>query len=183
MPNWCDNSIYIESDEETIAEIKLAIKESRLLQYMHPMPAELEGTTAPNEGVNWYGWRVENWGTKWEVEATGDSSFEDNDKTMIQIWFDSAWAPPVGAYEHFYDRMIEQDKPIEIRANYIEWGMMFCGEWTNGEDQYYTIPDTVELAREEIPEKVLELFGIIQVLEEMEENAAEQEERDNADDV
>ena len=26
MPNWCDNSIYIESDEETIAEIKLAIK-------------------------------------------------------------------------------------------------------------------------------------------------------------
>jgi hypothetical protein len=56
MPNWCDNSIYIESDEETIAEIKLAIKESRLLQYMHPMPAELEGTTAPNEGVNWYSW-------------------------------------------------------------------------------------------------------------------------------
>ena len=40
MPNWCDNSIYIESDEETIAEIKLAIKESRLLQYMHPMPEQ-----------------------------------------------------------------------------------------------------------------------------------------------
>ena len=176
MPNWCDNSIYIESDEETIAEIKLAIKESRLLQYMHPMPEQFI-----EDG--WYGWRVDNWGTKWEVEATGDSSFEDNDKTMIQIWFDSAWSPPVGAYEHFYDRMLDQDKPIEIRANYIEWGMMFCGEWTNGEDQYYTIPDTVELAREEIPEEVLELFGIIQVLEEMEENAAEQEERDNADDV
>jgi len=39
----------------------------------------------------WYDWRIENWGTKWEV--TGEEDYYD-EGDYVSYWFDSAWAPP-----------------------------------------------------------------------------------------
>jgi|TARA_B110000902_G_C14259045_1_gene569062 hypothetical protein len=175
MPNWCDNSITIESTKEIIAEMMQAIEAKQFLQYLRPMPKELENTVADGKSaMDWYTWRVENWSTKWEVDAEIASSTD----TSIQMYFQSAWGPPINAYDHFHDAMIEKDIPIDIQADYIEWGMMFCGFWENGEETHYSIPETEELAKEMIPEETLDHFGILEEIDSWEEL-----EMDHADDV
>jgi hypothetical protein len=45
----------------------------------------------------WWDWRVQNWGTKWELETKGTRNGHDTES--IQACFDSAWSPPVEAYK------------------------------------------------------------------------------------
>lgn len=177
MPNWCENTLYIESDKETIAQIVEAIEQNKLLHFMKPVPED-KAEIAFYDG---HDWRVDNWGTKWEVEAHIDS---EHDETSVSIWFDSAWAPPVAAYNSFFKRMNELDHPIEIRAQYIEWGGMFCGEYINGEDQLWVIPDNIEEAKGNLPEEILEQFNILENIETFTDTETEKEkEVDHADDV
>ena len=82
MPNWCDNRITIHGPKKYIRKIDKIVNENAngkgLLDYMMPMPKELEDTTSPSSSAkkpqpvidgydNWYDWRVNNWGTKWEL--------------------------------------------------------------------------------------------------------------------
>ena len=134
MPNWCSNSITISGSTDTLEPLwEEANKEgSGLLQAMVPMPKELEGTTAPSEGANWYDWRVQNWGTKWDVDLEGLEFINNHDGTScITGWFDSAWSPPIDAYNTFLDDM----DGCSIEATYEEGGMDFAGIYEDGEDQ------------------------------------------------
>lgn len=133
MPNWCNNSISIVGPKETIKAIwedaNREGEEGGLLNAIHPMPPELNETTAPSEsGVDWYNWRVNNWGTKWDVSLEGLEYNEvDEDTAEITGWFDSAWAPPIGVYEVF----AEQFDNCSLEASYYEPGMDFAGFWSN----------------------------------------------------
>ena len=139
MPNWCSNSITITGPIETIRPlydeaIQDADDETGLLNAMHPMPKHLHETVSPSaDGEDWYTWRVNNWGTKWEVSSEG-LEFEDNGDGTATLsgWFDSAWAPPIGAYENFCDMM---DNCV-LEASYFEPGMDFAGFWSseNGDE-------------------------------------------------
>ena len=150
MPNWCNNSITISGPTETIKQLwedAGSGEDFGLLQAMAPMPAELEGTTSPSEGPNWYNWRVNNWGTKWDISDEGLELIENEDGTAeITGWFDSAWAPPIGAYEKFCDDMDN----CSLEASYYEPGMDFAGFWSseNGDEycedlheEYNTAPE------------------------------------------
>lgn len=155
MPNWCENSLYIESTPEDIAAIKAAIlngdgDEQGLLNYFRPEPQHEDAGDAALP--SWYSWRVENWGTKWEVDAeiTGET------ETSIYICFDSAWAPPVEALRFWMEQ--EEHRIVDLR--YIEWGMMFCGIFSNEEDSHYNIPTMLEAVADEIPPELDEQFGI-----------------------
>ena len=152
MPNWCNNSINISGSTETIKALwDEANKEgSGLLNAMKPMPKELDGTTSPTpqEGQagykgpqpkidgfdNWYDWRVQNWGTKWDIDPGEGLEFTDNGDGTAQIsgWFESAWAPPIQAYDTFLDDM----DGCSLTADYHEPGMDFAGIYDNGDDQY-----------------------------------------------
>ena len=133
MPNWCNNSISIVGPKETIKAIwedtNREGDEGGLLNAIHPMPPELNETTAPSEsGVDWYNWRVNNWGTKWDVGLEGLEYNEvDEDTAEITGWFDSAWSPPIGVYEVF----AEQFDNCSLEASYFEPGMDFAGFWSN----------------------------------------------------
>jgi len=152
MPNWCNNSISIQGSTETIKTLwEEANKEgSGLLNAMKPMPKELDGTTSPTpqEGQagykgpqptvdgfdNWYDWRVQNWGTKWDIDPKEGLEFTDNGDGTAQIagWFESAWAPPIEAYNTF----IEDMDGCSLVADYHEPGMDFAGFYDNGDDEY-----------------------------------------------
>jgi hypothetical protein len=136
MPNWCSNSITISGPKDKIKDLydrAMSEGDDGLLNAMHPMPAELNDTTAPSEdGADWYSWRVNNWGTKWDVNLEGE--FTDNEDGTAEItgWFDSAWAPPIGAYETF----LEANEDCSIWASYDEPGMDFAGVYEDGDDLY-----------------------------------------------
>ena len=65
--------------------------------------------------------------------ATG-ANFQDHGDGTSEItgWFDSAWSPPVGAYEKFCDDMDN----CSIDAWYEEGGMDFAGIYEDGDDDY-----------------------------------------------
>lgn len=144
MPNWCNNTLSIQGPTETVKTLwEEANQEgSGLLDAMVPMPKALDGTTSPSpkEGTpqplvdghdNWYSWRVENWGTKWDVDLEG-LEFEDNGDGTASItgWFDSAWAPPIEAYNKFLDDMDN----CTLESWYEEGGMDFAGHYIDGSD-------------------------------------------------
>ena len=147
MPNWCNNTITLTGPKEKITAIYNKAKEDNaLLQQLKPMPEALEDTTspAPKEGKvqplvdgfdNWYDWRVENWGTKWDVDA--DYLELSDDGTTITGWFDSAWAPPIHAYEFF----LTENEDCSISSLYYEGGMDFAGKWEDFADMTVTPGD------------------------------------------
>ena len=138
MPNWCSNSITISGPTETIKQVWDDAHDGDnfgLLNAMVPMPKELDDTTKGSDGdaVNWYDWRVSNWGTKWDVSDEGLEYVDNGDGTShITGWFDSAWAPPTVAYNTFLDDMDN----CSIESTYEEGGMDFAGIYTDGDDQY-----------------------------------------------
>ena len=117
MPNWCDNQVSITGPNSVINKIEKIVNEEKdtegLLQFMYPMPQELKDTTADGSDnkemikkyghSDWYGWATDNWGTKWDInEFYGvDRQEISDDESTISFAFQSAWAPPTGAYENF----------------------------------------------------------------------------------
>ena len=56
-----------------------------------PVPEEtLKRYREEYGALNWYDWCRDNWGTKWSAGQCGMEDFG----TMLQISFDTAWAPP-----------------------------------------------------------------------------------------
>ena len=147
MPNWCDNQITITGPNSVIDKIEKIVSDEKnpdgLLNFFHPMPKELDGTTSPTSSAdkpqpmvegfdNWYDWRVENWCTKWDcnefygVDRQGDT---------ISFGFSSAWSPPTGAYTRFITSMAEKNLDVSLKAYYYEGGCDFAGCWDNGDDE------------------------------------------------
>jgi hypothetical protein len=180
MPNWCNNNISISGPAETIRQLWEDAHadagdntERGLLDAMVPMPKELQGTTSPSEtGNDWYTWRVNNWGTKWDISTEGLEITEHGDGTAeITGWFDSAWAPPIGAYEKFCDDMDNCD----LEASYYEPGMDFAGFWSAADgDEYcdnlhaeYELPED---DRSGLFQRLDEEFGLCEQFEQWDED-------------
>jgi hypothetical protein len=137
MPNWCNNNITISGPAETIRQLWDDAQNS------HRWTEIVDGKEVEKIGFglleamapigDWeYETAVESWGTKWDISDEGLEIIEHGDGTAeITGWFDSAWAPPIGAYEKF----TEANEDCEISASYYEMGMDFAGFW-NGEEEH-----------------------------------------------
>lgn len=147
MPNWCSNSITITGPADKIQSIWTAVTGDQpvgLLQVLYPMPAELEDTDADGSSApNWYNWRVENWGTKWDVDSAGLEFWPSDDGTAtITGYVDTAWSPPVPAFQHYVD----QNPDVSAEIRYFEPGMSFIGIWkSDGTDSCWD--DVEQFAR------------------------------------
>jgi hypothetical protein len=121
MPNWCQNDITISHpDHKQIEALVKACNENMLLDFAVPMPPEY----AENE--QWWDWRIENWGTKWEVSPESPAEVIDG---AASFSFNSAWSPPIEAMKALAAR------GFEFEMFYIEEGMGFAGlcHTANGE--------------------------------------------------
>jgi hypothetical protein len=189
MPNWCNNSVTLRHKDPAMIERVLKGKDGLLMEFM-PTPQELIDTVSGWMGEDkqaaheaqqarniekygfkdWYDWNVANWGTKWDVSL---DSVERIDPNTVGASFESAWAPPVVAYE----RLCEMG--FEIKAYYDEPGMCFCGVVTGNEeffdDDYREYSgESSETVREVIGEELDDYFAISENMAQWEEENEEE---------
>jgi len=146
MPNWCNNSFSITGNTESIKDLWEAAQTAGpdgdfgLLNAIAPIG-------------DWdYGTAVESWGTKWDVTDEGLEFIDNGDGTAsISGWFDSAWSPPIGAYEQL---AADFDSCI-IECSYYEPGMDFGGFWSseNGDEEFDNLQERLEQPTEEWDER------------------------------
>jgi hypothetical protein len=198
MPNWCNNNLTLTHEDPTmILRAKAALDRGEFLQEFIPVPqqlkivagcvgdpveqAKLEADTARNlEELgygNWYDYCVGEWGTKWDVGEQGASDIHP-DGLMLHTSFDSAWSPPVNAY----DKLVELG--FGVNAMYYEPGMGYAGSYDEHGDQEISLEG---LSADDIEHDYPELDEAFGISESMREYEAENEEeltawiRDGAD--
>ena len=182
MPNWCNNNATIShADPAKIRALAQAINEGKFCSHVIPVPEDLnitagflgntdeqkelerkEQANLEKYGVkNWYDFCVNNWGTKWDVEAYDTVEVKNN---TIEFGFDSAWAPPVGVYE----ALVNDD--FEVVAYYNEPGMAYIGKYDNGYDECLEYGgETSATVRDVIGDELDDMYGISESMAEYEE--------------
>jgi hypothetical protein len=173
MPNWCNNNLVLTHEDPAMIQRAFdALERGEFLNEFIPVPQALRDTVADgstNEQMvekhgysSWYDYCVGEWGTKWDVGQQGASDIHPDGK-MLHTFFDSAWGPPVNAYEKLVDM------GFGVEAMYYEGGMAFAGTWSDGADDYV---DLSELGADDIERDYPDLdecFGISECMREYEE--------------
>ncbi len=180
MPNWCNNNLTLQhQDPKMIQRAYDALERGEFLNEFIPVPkqlqivagfvgdpdeqAKLEADTKRNlEELgygNWYDYCVGEWGTKWDVGDQGCSDIHP-DGLMLHTTFDSAWSPPVRAYEKL------TELGFTVNAMYYEPGMAYAGSWEDGCDEEVSLEgmsaDDIEADYPELDEA----FGISECIRE-----------------
>lgn len=124
MPNWCNNILTVTPQEvgDVLSEdVSLGLfvdndgePESLSFARTFPVPEALQKTGG------WYEWCIDNWGTKWDANS---SSIIENTNEKIEVFFETAWAPPFGWYL-FVSKLYPN---LTFRADYMETGNCFVG--------------------------------------------------------
>ena len=124
MPNHTDNRVILSHDDSQMIDNIYNVmntENTELCHYLIPEPRDDEGE--PTSG--WYDWRLENWGTKWDVYETHCTRM---DASTLVLNFYTAWSPPIPVF----DKLV--DMGFEVTARYLDEGWMFIGEYTDGDD-------------------------------------------------
>ena len=196
MPNWCNNVVELAHEDPAMLErAKDALNRGEFLNEFIPVPDDLrivagrvgadedqkqkdlvaqeEVNVAKHGYRNWYDYCVNEWGTKWDVGGDGMTCEIENGR--ISTSFDSAWAPPLAAYEKL------TDLGFSVRAYYYEGGMCFAGVWEDFNDDYYDLSgmDSAAVA-EQLPTVLDEMFCISESMADWEEENQEEEEENDA---
>jgi hypothetical protein len=173
MPNWCNNTLTLSHPDKAMMEKAIEATRNGFLQTLIPCPKELTDTIKGSVGLpyhqrllefkqqlnieffghaTWYEWALENWGTKWDISDIEGVTQPDS----FIIVFQSAWSPPTKAYEKLHEM------GFNVHAYYYEGGCAFCGEWKDGQDYEYPLPETIEELIKQVPQNIIEEFNIIE---------------------
>ena len=91
MPNWCDNTLTITGDMNSISLFR------NRMQRQHEGEPTLSFNDfvprPPEEEANWYDWNCEHWGCKWDLHPP--DTLITYDQTELTFVFRTAWSPPV----------------------------------------------------------------------------------------
>ena len=170
-------------DPKMIARAAKAFNEGNLLNEFIPIPEDLQITSGrvgdpveqelleAQQAANlkkhgykdWYDFSCNEWGTKWDVGTEGADADVSPDGKVMSVYFDSAWSPPIAAYEKL------QDLGFQVNAYYYESGMAYAGIYDECGDSYYDLSgmDSAEV-RDAIPIELDEAFSISEQMEEYE---------------
>jgi hypothetical protein len=155
MPNWCSNGLIVKGPKKDLDAFKATLNTKDddgsevpfSFAQTVPPPANLfrgnlgdkERAECEAKGIpTWYEWQSTNWGTKWDAcEARVKST-----KLRVNIWFDTAWAPPLA----WLKSCAAKFPNLDFEMGYCECGMSFYGvvTATKGEvsdDGGHNIPD------------------------------------------
>jgi len=156
MPNWCMNNLTIEHEDiEKVNEFVAAYKSGDTCEHYLPTPKRDDGELSDD----WWDYRVNNWGTKWDFGGEGE--WIEQDGNAVRCSYDTAWAPPIGLYERL------QVLGFYVKASYFEPGIGFAGRWIDGEDDHY---DGGVL--EDFPQDLVEEYNMTEWYEDDDEDDA-----------
>jgi hypothetical protein len=179
MPNWCDNTLELTHENPEMMDKAIqGWKDNKFFATLCPEPdyskikvkptfdmSHISGKPQPefvDADQAWYDWRLQNWGTKWEI--TTDESYidiQDNEHgKSIRASFSTAWSPPTA----LYDKLVQDG--YQVKAFYYEGGCAFCGIYEDGNDETYGIDGKWHEVKESIPSEVDLEFGITQSMKE-----------------
>jgi hypothetical protein len=123
MPNWCNNTLEVTGSVDAMDKWRIALANDESIEpwlsfdKLLPMPKELE----ENEG--WYGWRVENWGCKWDISGRDNQEPHASEPEYCGYGFETPWGPPLELFNN-----ISPDFPgVRFELAYYEEGMQFAG--------------------------------------------------------
>lgn len=160
MPNWCSNCIEIVGPKTLIKDLWTRAQPNPetdlgLLAAMRPEPSY-------DNDEEWFGWRTSSWGTKWDVDVENLRYEEFGDNAMISGMIDTAWSPPIEAFQFF----AEENSNVFSSVKYYEPGIGFVGRWStdDGDDCYDLSGETSDTIKETIPLELDELFAISDTL-------------------
>lgn len=145
MPNWCNNKLTLDDCSPELAAY--LEKEGFSFEKMNPVPDDIV------ESGDWYNWRVNNWGTKWDLEEETQRDIADqllSEDTDFTANFDTAWAPPIQALQELSKKF-----PLDsFVLHYVELGCMFAGtayisEGLADDNMTHNERDTYQFAKEE----------------------------------
>lgn len=187
MPNWCNNTLTLtHEDPAMILRAKEALDRGEFLSEFIPVPEdlkivagsvgdpdeqkELERKTAENREKygygNWYDFCVGAWGTKWDVGGDGQTDIHPDGK-ILHTTFDSAWSPPIGAYQRL------EELGFGVNAMYFEGGMAYAGAYGDGNDEEINLEG---MSADDIENQYPEIDEAFGISENMREYEAENEE-------
>lgn len=142
MPNWCYNKLQVGGAKPEVKELRTMMSEGFSLEKITPTPKKLflkdgkvnrpltfsEGMKKTGGGLpDWYSWRLENWGTKWDVLHLSTNTQKKvlfNDETEVE--FQTAWSPPIIALKTLSEKL----KKLIFKLEYIDEQMNFKGKAT-----------------------------------------------------
>jgi len=191
VPNWCNNGLTLShADPSRVKAAVEAYREGRLLDHFVPVPEALKNPDTASWGgdnadekdllraqlreqygyESWYDFCVNNWGTKWDVGGDDGTEHWEEGDTTASFSFDSAWAPPIAAYE----QMVAQGFSVE--GYYYEPGMAFVGVWRDGWDECVELGGlTSKTVRAAIGEELDDYWCISESMAEWEDENPEDE--------
>ncbi len=187
MPNWCNNNLTLEHDDPAMIKRAYdALERGEFLQEFCPVPEDLKDTVSGSVSedqreaheaqqkrnvekygyANWYDYCVAEWGTKWDCGEQGASDIHP-DGRMLHTFFDTAWSPPIGAYEKL------EQLGFRVNALYYEGGMAFAGSYGEYGDSELNLEG---MSADEIEQNYPELDEAFSISESIREYEAENEE-------
>jgi hypothetical protein len=139
MPNWCENTINISGNADSIKRLKEFVGRPLMedgkeitepiyslanIMPSTPDASPMLGDMSKSEGHDdWYHNNINTWGTKWDVCGNVYmSDYKEGDESLSYT-FDSAWSPPSPTSE----RLSEIFPELTIEHRYYESGCDFWG--------------------------------------------------------
>jgi hypothetical protein len=140
MPNHCSNNLYVTGPLSIVFDFcRDHYRKEPGGTKKYTLDFSVHVAEPVIENHDWYNWRVENWGTKWNAYDISPDTFpevlsrivEKDNNASILYSFTTAWSPPIP----WVLKMSPNYPLLTFSLDYQEPSMDFCGIYTvqNGE--------------------------------------------------
>ena len=174
MPNWCSCKLTIRGSSQAIERlIDANLSLGKLVP--EPMPAD--------ENPDWYDWRVQNWGTKWDINLESGGYDSDPEEGWLDANYEAPWEPHIAGLANIVEQFKKAGDPINLEIAYISTESRYVGRalTRNGklidERKSYDSADELEEASNKLGLYMFEdtLAGELEYLRDEEEEDEEDE--------
>jgi len=148
MPNWCENRVIFEAEEDILDQIEEAAENGFLLTFCKPRPKSETGQVTE--------WNIRNWGTKWEV-GKGEIGINRSGARHLSLYFDTAWAPPNEALS----ALCSNTEGLKVRSFAVELWNDLAYVCVDGKEEWSTKNLQEEVVNlRSAPSELIEMFDL-----------------------